>query len=69
MVEEEFRQILTQEMVGTIGPIDIREEEEEDDVEEDEEEEEMDEYADGLHSPVIFYFISGRLGNLNHLRH
>jgi hypothetical protein len=32
MVEEEFRQILTQEMVGTIGPIDIREEEEEDDV-------------------------------------
>lgn len=36
MVEEEFRQILTQEMVGTIGPIDIREEEE-DDVEEDEE--------------------------------
>jgi hypothetical protein len=41
-------------MVGTIGPIDIREEEEEDDVEEDEEEEEMDEYADGLHSPVIY---------------
>jgi|LakMenEpi03Aug12_release.lakeMendotaPanAssembly.Ray.scaffolds.fasta_scaffold3841969_1 hypothetical protein len=42
-------------MVGTIGPIDIREEEEEDDVEEDEEEEEMDEYADGLHSPVIYF--------------
>jgi hypothetical protein len=42
-------------MVGTIGPIDIREEEEEDDVEEDEEEEEMDEYADGLHSPVTYF--------------
>lgn len=44
-------------MVGTIGPIDIREEEEEDDVEEDEEEEEMDEYADGLHSPVIYFLL------------
>ncbi len=40
-------------MVGTLGPIDLREEEE-DDVEQDEEEEEMDEYADELHSPVIF---------------
>jgi len=38
MIEEEFRQILNQDMVGTLGPIDLREEEE-DDVEEDEEEE------------------------------
>jgi hypothetical protein len=37
MIEEEFRQILNQDMVGTLGPIDLREEDEEDDVEEDEE--------------------------------
>lgn len=45
MIEEEFKQILNQDMITTLGPIDMREQEE-DDVEQDEQEEEMDEYAD-----------------------
>lgn len=45
MIEEQFKAILNEDVVGTLGPIDLREEEEEE-VEEDEEEEEMDEYTD-----------------------
>ena len=59
MIEEEFKQILNQDMVGTLGPINLVEEEQEE-VEDQEEQEEMEEYADEIHSPVrSFGYIVG----------
>ena len=57
MIEDEFKAILNQEMIGYLGPIHMVEEEEEEEIQEDEDDEEIEEYTDELQIPVFHLFI------------
>lgn len=49
MIEQEFKNILTQDLVGALGTMELHEEEDE---EEEEDEGDMDEYTDQIQIPV-----------------
>lgn len=48
MIEEQFKNILSQDLTGTLGAMEMREEEEQD---EEEQEGDMDEYTDEIQIP------------------
>lgn len=52
MIEQEFKNILSQDLVGALGTMEMREEDEE---EEEDDDGDMDEYTDEIQIPVFFY--------------